>query len=416
MTDVIVVGGGVGGLVAARHIARHGMRVLVLEASDGLGGKVAAHEVAGIELDAGAESFATRGDTVAKLARELGLEVVSPDPVGAWLRSPDGRSFPMPKTGVLGIPSVPMARDVIEVIGVTGALRAQLDSLMSAGPASKERMLGPLVRRRMGRRVLDRLVAPVTLGVHSKHPDELEVDVVSPGLRRALAQEGSLAQAVDQLRSAAPAGSAVQGIPGGIRELVRALERELRRFGADVRTGIRVAEADAAGVTLQNGDRLAADAVVLAAPLADDRPVSIVLATLVVDSPALDAGPRGTGMLVARGAPGIRAKALTHATIKWPWLAEALPPHRHVLRLSYENAPDDLEGVARADASALLGVELPPPVGFDRVDWRAPAARTSAPAGMYLVGEAAAGVGLAAVVAQARTEAERLLEALGTFG
>lgn len=416
MTDVIVVGGGVGGLVAARHIARHGLRVLVLEASDHLGGKVSGHQVAGIELDAGAESFATRGDTVAKLARELGLQIVSPDPVGAWLRSPDGRSFPLPKTGLLGIPSVPMSRDVIDVVGVTGALRAQLDSLMSSAPGSKQRMLGPLVRRRMGRRVLERLVAPVTLGVHSKHPDELEVDVVAPGLRRALEQEGSLAQAVDQLRSAAPAGSAVQGIPGGIRQLVAALERELLRFGADLRTGIRVIEADATGVTLHDGDRLAADAVVLATALADDRPTSIVLATLVVDCPALDSAPRGTGMLVARGTPGIRAKALTHATVKWPWLAETLPPHRHVLRLSYGDAPADLERVALAEASALLGVGLPPPVGFDRVDWATPAPRGAAPSGVFLVGESAAGVGLAAVVGQARTEAERLLEALGTFG
>ena len=81
------------------------------------------------------------------------------------------------------------------------------------------------------------------------------------------------------------------------------------------------------------------------------EPVSsgqIVLATLVVDSAELDAAPRGTGLLVAPGASGIRAKALTHATAKWAWLAEAAGPHRHVLRLSYNDAPDDgLEQTAR---------------------------------------------------------------------
>lgn len=82
MTAVVVVGGGVGGLVAARDLAKGGADVVLVEASDRLGGIVDRHTVAGIELDLGAESFATRGDTVGTLAIELGLgnEIVTPDP------------------------------------------------------------------------------------------------------------------------------------------------------------------------------------------------------------------------------------------------------------------------------------------------------------------------------------------------
>jgi oxygen-dependent protoporphyrinogen oxidase len=68
-----VIGGGAAGLGAAREIARPGFDVTVLESRSELGGSVARHEVAGITLDAGAESFATRGDHVAKLIDELGL-------------------------------------------------------------------------------------------------------------------------------------------------------------------------------------------------------------------------------------------------------------------------------------------------------------------------------------------------------
>ena len=56
-----------------------------------------------------------------------------------------------------------------------------------------------------------------------------------------------------------------------------------------------------------------------------DPGAQVTLVTLVLDAPALDAAPRGTGVLVApRGDATSRAKALTHATAKWPWLAR--PP------------------------------------------------------------------------------------------
>ena len=66
-TRVVVVGGGVAGLVAALQCAKVGMQVTVLEASDRLGGVVRETEVAGLRLDAGAESFATRGGHVRAL-------------------------------------------------------------------------------------------------------------------------------------------------------------------------------------------------------------------------------------------------------------------------------------------------------------------------------------------------------------
>ena len=111
------------------------------------------------------------------------------------------------------------------------------------------------------------------------------------------------------------------------------------------------------------------------------------LVTLVVDVPELDSAPRGTGVLVAPGVAGIKAKALTHATAKWAWLADSTGPGTHVLRLSYGRAarnpadavrltPDsfreeDLVPTALADASALLGIEVAETdlLGSDVVRW-----------------------------------------------
>lgn len=103
------------------------------------------------------------------------------------------------------------------------------------------------------------------------------------------------------------------------------------------------------------------------------------LVTLVVDRPQLDSAPRGTGILVAPQSPGIKAKALTHATAKWGWLADRAGPGTHVLRLSYGRAghpaarsaaaprsDGELFQAALDDATALLSV---PVTAGDVLDW-----------------------------------------------
>ena len=51
--DAVVVGAGVAGLTAARELSRSGLDVVVLEASDGVGGRVRTDEVDGFRLDRG---------------------------------------------------------------------------------------------------------------------------------------------------------------------------------------------------------------------------------------------------------------------------------------------------------------------------------------------------------------------------
>lgn len=397
--DVTVVGGGIAGMVVARRLAMAGRSVTLLEASDHLGGTVARHTVGGVDLDAGAESFATRGGTVAELAHQLGLgaEVVSPSDAGAWLQPADGPAVPLPATSLLGIPGTPLAQDVIAVVGTGAAMRAQLDSLIPSLWARKSLTLGTLVRRRMGAGVLERLVAPVVHGVHSQHPDEILLDRAAPGLRAAFAKQGTLASAVRAMRDAAPAGSAVQGIRGGIHRLATELEADLVTYGVEVQFGRRVRSLESLEGT-----------VVQATPLQTPPGRTVVLATLVVDAPELDAAPRGTGLLVGQGASGIRARALTHATAKWEWLRERAGG-KHVLRLSYDDEPEQLAEVARRDAEMLLGVVLPAAsvVDFARVEWLRPVA--SPDPHPLLVGETIAGSGLAGIVRQANQVADGLL-------
>jgi oxygen-dependent protoporphyrinogen oxidase len=428
LTDFVIVGGGVGGLVLARRLVLGGADVIVLEASDRLGGSVASHTVGGIQLDAGAESFATRRGTVATLAKSLALgdEIVEPNPAGAWLQPVTGPAFRLPTNSLLGIPGSPLAVDVTPIIGTRAATRAYLETLLPGPYASKSKTLGELVRRRMGQAVLDQLVRPIVRGVHSADPDDLDLDKVAPGLRAAMIDTGSLARAVMSLQeNSARAGSSVSGIRGGIFRIVDALAADLDRFGVEIRLNSRVTSvADGrALVSTEDGGatHLQGRAIVAAPGLLGDtsnRGHRVVLATLVVDQPLLDAAPRGTGLLVAKADAGIRAsandgisaKALTHVTSKWAWVAERAEG-KHVLRLSYDSDSADLAEVARADAEALLGVPIPPSsvLAFGRSEWYRPPRLAHTPDGIHVVGETIAGTGLANVVGQAEELAGSLL-------
>ncbi|WP_329609431.1 protoporphyrinogen/coproporphyrinogen oxidase [Arthrobacter sp. ATA002] len=304
-------------------------------------------------------------------------------------------------------------------------------------------------------------------GVYSSDPDVLDVDSVAPGLRAALAKHGSLAAAVGSMRASAPAGSAVAGLAGGMGTLTRALEEDLAARGVKVDTGVTVeaVERDGDGwVVSAAGRTLSADALVMATDgpaavnllaaavpeLAAARPgpgPGVALVTLVVDQPDLDAHPRGTGVLVAEDVEAVDAKALTHATAKWQWLADSTGPGTHVLRLSYGRALSaaaaagqapaspvdrgdaDLFAQALADASVLLQVPLgvDDVVGWDVVRWvgalpsaavghrdRVAAVRTAVDAvsGLEVVGAWLAGTGLAAVTADTRTRIAGLTEQL----
>jgi oxygen-dependent protoporphyrinogen oxidase len=173
--------------------------------------------------------------------------------------------------------------------------------------------------------------------------------------------------------------------------LVSALVADLRRRGVTLLSGTRAETVErtpdgwrvrsgamdyAAGLLVVAVDGPAAVGLLSGAlpELASRRPAAgpdVSLVTLVVDLPELDSAPRGTGILVAPQSPGIAAKALTHATAKWRWLAGQAAPGTHVLRLSYGrgtrpaggSAPEprtdaELFDAALRDASALLAVPV----------------------------------------------------------
>lgn len=74
--DVIVVGAGLSGLVAAREVLRSGREPLVLEAADRVGGRILTEEpVPGVFLELGAQWIGDTHHRMCALANELGVEL-----------------------------------------------------------------------------------------------------------------------------------------------------------------------------------------------------------------------------------------------------------------------------------------------------------------------------------------------------
>lgn len=199
--------------------------------------------------------------------------------------------------------------------------------------------------------------------------------------------------------------------------------------------------------------------------------------SLLVDNPELDAAPVGQGLLVAPASPAscadtqaepgqstpdtqpasepcadtqpgavepsnqgsptqpgavespVGAKALSHLNVKWPWIAHALAPHQHLLRLSYgrlgQSEPQVSLEQALADVQVLTGVTIRPEQVSEHklVRWNGtlpplpPSYRARIAAfmsqvenieGLAVTGAWVGGTGVNAVVAHARTNARRL--------
>ena len=443
--DVVIVGGGVAGLVAALEAANAGKSALLLEASQRLGGAVQGVELAGVNVDVGAESYAvTRPDTIA-LIEQLGLTAQSEEPrkSDSRLVVPNG-TFPMPHA-LLGIPTDPLAADVVAIIGEQAAsAAAALDDAPVPSHWDAEITLGALVRQRLGDPIADLITTPVVGGVHALHPDLAEAEAISPGITAATIKHGGLSKAAAAMRAASGVpGSAVRGLSGGMSTLVTSLVATLNSKDVDLRTGVPVRNVRRSGTQWSvstESYRFTADHVLVALDARNAASVlsevpdihaclsrmhvgDVIVFAAVIDSPVLDEDPLGSGALIAPSTPQLRAKALTHSSSKWAWVREAYGSGRHMIRLSYgrdgviQERIEDLPQIAHADLELLLGAPLPafidthvarwngsllhPRVGHraNVAELRAAIARTS---GLSVAVAGMAGNGLAGTIGQAR--------------
>jgi protoporphyrinogen/coproporphyrinogen III oxidase len=443
---IVVVGGGIAGLSAAWSLAAAGERVLVLEGSDRVGGKLRTGSVAGVEVDVGAEAMLARRPEGVALVRDLGLNEVSPLTTAAYVRA-GGALHPLPARTMFGIPADP---DAVRSSGVlTEHALARIENeptLDPLPPLAGDLAVGPLVRDRLGNEVADRLVEPLLGGVYAGRADEISLQAAMPALHAQLRAGGSLVRAAQVVTSPRdPAdGPVFASVPGGLGRIPEALARS-GRF--EVRTGItvRAVRHTPGGFALECGPvpepelitcaglviatpaakaaRLLRDiAPTAAAELAAIESASVAIATFAYRDVAL---PAGSGLLVGTR-EGLAVKGVTISSQKW-----ALDTDLTVLRASLgrvgeahvlQRSDEELLALARRELRTLLGIEAEPldavltrwggglpqyAVGHVERVARIRAAVASVPR-LAVCGAAYDGVGIPAVIGSAYAAADRV--------
>jgi protoporphyrinogen/coproporphyrinogen III oxidase len=399
---VAVIGGGIAGLAAAVGLKDAGLAVTVLEGSPRLGGKLAVSDVAGVEVDAGAEALLARRPEGTGLIAAAGLagELVLPGPTtaGIWTR---GAIKPLPRRQFMGVPADLDELEATGILSPDGMQRARTDLISPATPADGDESVASRVGGRLGMELVDRLVEPLLGGVYAGRCADLSFEATLTPLALAARGHASLVEAAASLLPPVPqqANGASRPAPvfttlaGGLGSLPPALAS---LSGATIRTGAMVREmaraADGWRLTVGSAHApttLRADAVILAVPatpasrllaqvsgagaaaaaaaLAEIRYASIGIVTLAYPDSAFGEPPSGSGFLVP-AIDGHVVKAVTFSTVKWPHL-HALGEGMQIVRCSVgrfgeeavlQRDDGELAALAAADLALATGVRGQP--------------------------------------------------------
>jgi phytoene dehydrogenase-like protein len=168
MTDAVVVGGGLAGLVAARHLAESGRAVTLLEARDEVGGRVRTAHEGGYTFDRG---FQVLFSAYPAVERELDVEALAPRPFtpGATIARPNHRSvLSDPLRNPTSAPQTIFNRDVrtadkLRVFKLQRELAGKDPEALLAGGG--EPIAEYLARRGFSKRFVERFAAPFYGGI-----------------------------------------------------------------------------------------------------------------------------------------------------------------------------------------------------------------------------------------------------------
>lgn len=459
---VVVVGAGITGLTAAFTLAtnRPDIDVVVLEASERVGGKILTTPFAGRPVDCGADAFLARVPEALELCRELGLETILTSPVQksayVWV---NGDLHRLPSGLVLGVPTDLDALAASGIVSADGLARASqdltrtewTDSANGSDPdGADDQSVGELIRTRLGDEVHEKLVSPLLSGVNAGDADHLSLAAGAAQIAVAARKSPSLITALRAQSAAAqinPETPVFHGIPVGTQTLTDLMLARLTQADVPVHLSCPVTSIARDEKTWKLSTPLgpiAADEIILATPahptarllesiapepahdLASLEYASAAMVTLAISKKSLGVPLDASGFLVAQTDPLPTLTACSWASAKWAHLDD---PEVAILRVSAGKHGDthalDLDDAALVAALSLdlattMGINAPPlasrvtrwidalpqyrPGHPARVaSWRSGVA-TEAP-GIHIAGAAYDGLGLPACIRQGRRAA-----------
>jgi phytoene dehydrogenase-like protein len=245
--DVLVVGAGLAGLACARELSAAGLRTLVLEASDGVGGRVRTDVVDGFRLDRGFQVLLTAYPTTGRFL-DYGKLDLRPFEPGALVRIGDGFAavsdpFRRPSDAVATLLSpVGSIGDKARIAKLRVAVRGR--SVADILSEREDSTLHRLSELGFGRRIIESFFRPFLGGVF---------------LDPTLQTSSRMFEFVFKMFAAGPVAVPADGMGALGEQLAEGLPPD------SVRTGSRIASVTRHSATLEDGETLRARAVVVAA-------------------------------------------------------------------------------------------------------------------------------------------------------
>ena len=182
---VIVVGGGISGLACAYYLQQAGIPVRLLEAGDRPGGMIATKEVDGFRFELGPQSFLST-EPLLNLIQSVGLK---DQLLHASRRAP---RYIMVGGKLVQAPVAPPSLLTTPLFSASTKWRLATEMFRKSRPPASDESIAAFVRRKFGREMLGRLVAPFVSGIYAGDPERLSLRAAFPKLHEFEEKYGSV--------------------------------------------------------------------------------------------------------------------------------------------------------------------------------------------------------------------------------
>ncbi len=261
--DVVIVGAGLAGLSAAREIQRHGLSVIVLEASDAVGGRVRTDIVDGFQLDRGFQVMLTAYPELQSQVDMRALDLRPFDPGALVWRNGKGHavSDPFRKPQTLATTALAPIGSVFDKARIV-VLRARVLRRKSAVLLSGQDVSTDVALRAFGlsTKIINRFFRPLFGGIQ-----------LDPHLATSRRMFDVIFKSLSEGQSVLPSRG-MHALP---------LQMASRLSEGTIHLNTRVSTLDGTTITLASGEIISARAVVVAT---DGPTASSLLGIPVVES------------------------------------------------------------------------------------------------------------------------------------
>lgn len=381
MKTVLIIGGGITGLSAMyelnkwKKMNQSDVRLILIEASSELGGKICTVKDGGFVMESGADSIVTRKANSMSFIEELGLESeVVYNATGSSFIYTEGELKPIPVDSVFGIPGSVESLAKSTLVSAEGKVAALKDFYTKNETFTKNDSIGAFLEYFLGKELVEKQIAPVLSGVYSGNLSDLTIASTLPYLLDYKEEYGSIIKGFEANQKKFKSGGERKFLSfrKGLSSLIDAFVGKLEEVEILKNTEASKIEKNNNGykVFLHNHEIIEADCVVLSIPhfatkrlfideelekeFAGLKNSSLISVYVGFDVPDGILPADGTGFIAAN-TNELSCNACTWTSRKWEHTSET---GNLLVRLFYKSSHPSFPALKEMNEEQLLQVAL----------------------------------------------------------